>query len=300
MSFVFAVGLLAFVSALTCALPGAFLVLRHQSMLVEAMSHTVLPGIVIGVLISGSTYSPIMIFTATAMGILVVIGAHAIQHTGLVAGDANQGLVFPVLFAIGVIIMSTTLKKVHISEDTVLNGDINLMALETERIIMNGLDLGPRMMWILLAVLLVGIILMFAAYPVLKISTFDPVLAESMGLPVRVVDYALMIWTSLTVVVAFNTVGAILVVALMIVPPATALLVARSLPQLIAITMTLAGATAVIGFYIAFTFDLGTASTMATFNGLVFLAFFLVLKRKRLPVMDTPHHEPKGIAVHAH
>lgn len=300
MDFVTSVALLAIVSAITCALPGTFLVLRHQSMLVEAMSHTVLPGIVIGVIISGSTYSPIMIFTATAMGILVVIGAHWLQHSGLVVGDANQGLVFPVLFAIGVLIMSTTLSEVHISEDTVLTGDINLMALETEHIIFAGLDIGPRMMWILLSVFVAGAIMMLVAYPVLKISTFDPVLAASMGLPIKVVDYVLMVWTSLTVVVAFNTVGAILVVALMIVPPATALLVAKTLPHMIAWSLGLAAVTAYLGFYIALIFDLGTASTMATFNGLVFLAFFIFLKRKRQPVIDAPHHEPKGIGVHAH
>lgn len=300
MDFVVAVALLAIVSAITCALPGTFLVLRHQSMLVEAMSHTVLPGIVIGVIISGSTYSPIMIVTATAMGILVVIGAHWIQKTGLVSGDANQGLVFPVLFAIGVLILSTTLSEVHISEDTVLTGDINLMALEPERIIFAGLDIGPRMMWLMLSVFVAGLILMLMAYPVLKISTFDPVLARSMGLPVRVVDYVLMMWTSLTVVVAFNTVGAILVVALMIVPPATALLVAKTLPNMIMVSLGLAAITAYIGFYIALVFDLGTASTMSAFNGLVFLAFFIFLKRKRQPLIEAPHHEPKGIGVHAH
>lgn len=300
MEFVTAVALLAVVSAITCALPGTFLVLRHQSMLVEAMSHTVLPGIVIGAIISGTTYSPIMIVTATAMGILVVLGAHWIQQTGIVAGDANQGLVFPVLFAIGVLILSTTLSSVHISEDTVLSGDINLMALEPERLIVGGVDIGPRMMWLLLGVFTTGSVLMTIAYPILKISTFDPILAASMGLPVKTVDYALMIWTSLTVVVAFNTVGAILVVALMIVPPATALLVAKTLPQMIAFSLGLSAITALIGFYIALVFDLGTASTMATFNGLVFLAFFIFLKRKRRPVIESPHHHAKGIAVHAH
>lgn len=300
MDFVVAVALLAIVSAITCALPGAFLVLRHQSMLVEAMSHTVLPGIVIGVIISGNTYSPLMIITATLMGILVVLGAHWIQKTGLVVGDANQGLIFPVLFAIGVLILSTTLAEVHISEDTVLAGDINLMALDSERLFVGGIDIGPRMMWLLLSVFITGSVLMALAYPVLKISTFDPVLAKSMGLPVRIVDFALMMWTSLTVVVAFGTVGAILVVALMIVPPATALLVSKTLPQMIAISIGLAAITAFIGFYIALLFDLGTASTMAAFNGLVFLAFFVFLKRKRQPVIDAPHHEPKGIGVHAH
>ena len=103
MSFVLAALLLAITTSVTCALPGTFLVLRRQSMLVDAMSHAVLPGIVLGALLSGSTYSPIMVVLAAGFGLIVVLGANYLQSTGLLPKDASQGVIFPLLFSGGVI-----------------------------------------------------------------------------------------------------------------------------------------------------------------------------------------------------
>lgn len=278
MSFLTAVALLAVITAVTCALPGTFLVLRHQSMLVDAMSHAVLPGIVIGALISGQTSSPIMIVIAAAMGMVVVLGAEKLRNTGLITGDANQGLIFPALFAIGVILLSTVLKSVHICQDTVLTGDINLMALEPERLISMGFDFGPRTMWALLGVFALNAAYIWWAYRPLKLATFDPLLARSMGFPVRAVEYGLMLLVSITVVVAFQTAGAILVVALMVVPPATALLLARSLPQMIVLNMLFAVGSALLGFWVALQFDLATSSMMAVVDGLVFVAVLVATR----------------------
>ncbi|MDO5729176.1 MAG: metal ABC transporter permease [Actinomycetaceae bacterium] len=278
MSFIAAVALLAVVTAITCALPGVFVVLRHQSMLVDAMSHAVLPGIVIGALISGTTHSPIMIVAAALMGLLVVIGAEKLRNTGLITGDANQGLIFPALFAIGVLLLSTVLKSVHICQDTVLTGDLNLMALEPERIIRGTLDFGPRTMWYLLAVFAINALYIALTYRVLKLAAFDPMLAKTMGFPVRAVEYGLMLLVSVTVVVAFETAGAILVIALMIVPPATALLLSRTLPQMIAFTLVIAAASALTGFYVALYFDLATSAMMAVVDGLIFLIVFVTTR----------------------
>ncbi|MCS4485069.1 metal ABC transporter permease [Gleimia sp. 6138-11-ORH1] len=279
MSFIFSVALLAVVTSLTCALPGTFLVLRHQAMLIDAMSHAVLPGIVIGALLSGSTHSPLMIVLASAMGMLVVIGAEKLRNTGLIAGDANQGLIFPVLLAIGIILLSTVLQSVHICEDTVLTGDINLMALEPEHIIAGSLDFGPRTMWIMLGVFALNCLYIGVTFRILKLATFDPLLARTMGFPVRLVEYGLMLLVSMTVVVAFDTAGAILVVALMVVPPATALLLARTLPQMIMLSLGIAVVTALVGFWIALEFDLATSAMMSVVDGLVFLVVFVATKQ---------------------
>lgn len=279
MSFIVSVALLAVVTALTCSLPGTFLVLRHQAMLIDAMSHAVLPGIVVGALLSGSTHSPLMIVFASAMGMLVVVGAEKLRNTGLIAGDANQGLIFPVLLAVGIILLSTVLQNVHICEDTVLTGDINLMALEPEHIIAGSLDFGPRTMWMMLGVFALNSLYIGVTFRVLKLATFDPLLARTMGFPVRLVEYGLMLLVSMTVVVAFDTAGAILVVALMVVPPATALLVARTLPQMILLSMGIAVGTALVGFWIALEFDLATSAMMAVVDGVVFLVVFVATKR---------------------
>lgn len=279
MSFIVSVALLAVVTALTCSLPGTFLVLRHQAMLIDAMSHAVLPGIVVGALLSGSTHSPLMVVFASAMGMLVVVGAEKLRNTGLIAGDANQGLIFPVLLAVGIILLSTVLQNVHICEDTVLTGDINLMALEPEHIIAGSLDFGPRTMWMMLGVFALNSLYIGVTFRVLKLATFDPLLARTMGFPVRLVEYGLMLLVSMTVVVAFDTAGAILVVALMVVPPATALLVARTLPQMILLSMGIAVGTALVGFWIALEFDLATSAMMAVVDGVVFLVVFVATKR---------------------
>lgn len=280
MPFLTAVALLAVVTSVTCALPGTFLVLRHQAMLVDAMSHAVLPGIVVGAILSGSTHSPLMVVVACLMGLVVVVGSDRLRATGLIAGDADQGLVFPVLFALGVILLSTTLSNVAISEDTVLTGDLNLRALAPEHVLVldGALDLGPATMWRLLGVLALTAAYLAVCFPVLKLATFDPTTARTLGLPVRVVDLGLMALVSLTVVVGFDTAGAVLVVALMVIPPSTAWLVARSLPQMIAVSLGVAAFAGLLGFWTAYVLDLATASTMAVVDALVLLAVLLVVR----------------------
>ncbi|MDO5287632.1 MAG: metal ABC transporter permease [Actinomycetia bacterium] len=274
-----ALSLLAVVTAITCSLPGTFLVVRHQSMLVEAMSHAVFPGIVIGALLSGSAHSPVMVVLATAMGMLIVVGAEKARESGLVTEDASQGIIFPVLFAVGIVLLSTRLSSVHLSEAAVLSGELNLLALPSERWVIGTLDLGPQAMWMLLVVLLVDALFIAAAYRVLVVSAFDPNLARTLGLPARLVNLVLMVLVSLTVVVAFSTVGAILVVALMIVPPATARLLTHRIGTMIATSLVISATTALAGLWLAYLGDLATAPMMAFTDGAVFL---LALLGKRL------------------
>lgn len=274
MSYTLSIILLSVTTAITCAFPGTFLVIKKQSMLVEAMSHAVLPGIVIGVLLTNKTHSPWMLLFASLMALLVVLAADKFAQTRLITSDAAQGIVFPVLFAIGIILLSTVLSSVVISEDTVLTGEINLMALKTEHLIMGGYDFGPKMMWYLLAVLALDCIYVVVCWQTLKLASFDPLLARSMGFPVDIVNLGLMILVALTVVVAFNTAGAILVVALMIVPPACAFLITHKLWQLIVVSQIIAAAAAIIGFVCSDVFNLATAPLIAFMNGCIFLCIF--------------------------
>ena len=196
------------------------------------MSHAVLPGIAIGALLSGSLNSPLLVVIATLMGLVVVIGAGCLARTGLVTGDASQGLIFPVLFSIGVILLSTVLTEVHIDESTILAGNINLQALSVNHIVFGTIDIGPITMWKEIVVCAITAIVLFAMRRVLAVATFDPQLARTMGLPVRLTNGILMCLIALTVVVCFDAVGSILVVALMIAPPATALLMAKTLRRM--------------------------------------------------------------------
>lgn len=271
MSLFLSVLLLSIATAMTCALPGTFLVLKRQSMLVDAMSHAVLPGIVIGAIVSGSTHSILMTVFATLMGLVVIVGAEFLGRTGLISGDANQGLIFPLLFAIGVLLLSTVLSNVHICEDTVLTGDLNLNALREQHLLYGGYSFGPAAMWRLAIVFVVNTLFITIAYRTLKTSTFDPNYARTIGLPVQLVDWALMTLVSLTIVVAFDTAGAILVVALMIVPAASAHLLTHQLKTLILLTQAIAIFDAILGFYAAYHFDLPTSAMMAVVEGTTFL-----------------------------
>ena len=152
--FVLWVMILAIVTAATCALPGIWLVLRKQSMLTDAISHAVLPGIVIAAVATGTIQSPWSIVGAAVMGTVVVLGAELLESTGLVSGDGPQGLVFPALFSIGVLLLSTRFNGIQISESAVLVGDLNLAAFLPLKA--GDLLLGPQYLWVLTGVLLLN------------------------------------------------------------------------------------------------------------------------------------------------
>jgi manganese/zinc/iron transport system permease protein len=271
-SFVAGVVALALVTALACALPGVFLLLRRDAMTVEAVSHAVLPGIVVGLLVAGSLDSPILILAAALTGLLVVLGAEYLQGTGLLEGDAPLGLVFPALFSIGIILVSLRFSNVHLDEHVVLVGDLNLAAFIHLEIV--GASFGPRYLYVMLAVLLLNVAFIARFYKELKITTFDPTLAELLGFRVRRLHYAFMFLVSVTITAAFYAAGSILTVALMIVPAATAHLVTKRLSHMLAWTVAIAAVGALAGFGVAYALDAATSGAMALMLGLVFCAVF--------------------------
>ncbi|OKL54159.1 zinc ABC transporter permease [Bowdeniella nasicola] len=279
MSFAIAVFLLARVTAVTSALPGTFLVLRRQSMLVDAMSHAALPGIVLAALVLGSINSPWLIVGAGAAAMLVVFGAQWLRSTGLITGDADQALVFPALFSVGIILISTRFAQVHLHEDAVLVGDLNFAAFHP--LILFGRDFGPQYMWLMLGVLALNALFLAIFYRPLTLSTFDEAYARSRGIATGALNYALMALVAINVVAAFNAAGAVLLVALMIVPPATALLIARTVPQLIAYALGFATLAAGVGFWLAYATDAATSATMAAVEGVMFLLVWGVVAARK-------------------
>lgn len=295
MNLIVALGLLAVTTSCACALPGVFLVVRRQSMLVDAMSHAVFPGIVLGALVSGTTRSPWMVVIAVVSGLVVVLAAEKFRASGLVTADASQGLVFPVLFAIGIAIVSTELSSVHLSESTVLAGDMNLMALSTERWVTHGFDMGPQMAWWALGVFVVNAAFVAVTYRILHTSSFDPHLARTMGMPAGLVSALLMVLIAITIVVAFSAVGTVLVIALMIVPAATARLLTNRLAVLVWTTLAIAVVTPLIGLAVASSADLATAPMMACIDGMVFLLVWAARLAARRISLRRPHRDLQGV-----
>lgn len=272
--------LVAVVVAVACALPGTFLVLRRMALMSDAISHTVLLGIVLAFLVTRDLGSPLLMVAAAATGVLTVTLVEALRRTRLVARDASIGLVFPALFSIAVILVSRYAGSVHLDTDAVLLGEIAFAPFR--RFEVGGRDLGPRTLWVMGGILLLNASVIALFFKELKLSTFDPALATALGFSPALLHYAFMSLVSVTAVGAFDAVGSVLVVALMIVPAATAYLLTDRLISLLALSALIAAVAALGGFWAAWLADASIAGAMATAAGVLFLLAFAFAPRRGL------------------
>ena len=271
---------IAAVTAAACALPGVFLVLRRMALMSDAISHAILLGIVIGFFITENIASPLLVAAAALTGVLTVSLVEVINRTHLVREDAAIGLVFPALFSIGVILISRFAGSVHLDVDAVLLGELAFAPFN--RLVVNGVDLGPRILWLMSAILLLNAAFIAAFYKELKLTTFDAALAGALGFAPGVVHYAFMTLVSVTAVGAFDAVGSILVVALMIAPPAAAYLLTDRLPRMIGLSVAIGVASSLSGYWMSYLFDVSIAGSMATMTGVAFGLVFLLAPERGL------------------
>ena len=274
MSFLVGTSLLAVVTALACALPGAFVVLRRNSMLVEGIAHAILPGIVVGYAFTLDLNSPWLIVGAALAGLLVVLSNEWLIRTGLLVGDAPQGLVFPALFAAGVILITLDFNHVHLHTEVILVGDLNLAAFR--QLTLGGVSIGPQYLYVMLAILFVNVAFIVIFYPKLKVTTFDDQFASVLGMRTGLLNTAFMFLGSVTLVAAFHAAGAILVISLLVVPAATAHLISKRLSVMLVMTAFFAVTGAVGGFWIAYVLDAATSASMAVFYGFLFVAVVFI------------------------
>ncbi|MEW7280047.1 metal ABC transporter permease [Aquimarina sp. 2201CG1-2-11] len=272
--------LIASMVAIACAIPGTFLVLRKMALITDAISHSILPGIVIGFFITHDISSPLLIILAAASGVLTVVLVEFIQKTGLVKEDTAIGLVFPALFSIGIIMISRNANDVHLDVDAVLLGELAFAPFD--RLIISGMDLGPKSLWIIGTITILTLSLLFAFFKELKVSTFDAGLASALGLSPVVMHYGLMAISSITTVGAFDAVGAILVIALMIAPAATAYLLTSDLKKMLLLSVLFGVSSAIIGYWVAHALDTSISGSMTTVLGIIFLLVYLFAPRKGL------------------
>jgi manganese/zinc/iron transport system permease protein len=272
--------LIAALVAVACAIPGVFLVLRKMALISDAISHSILPGIVLGFFITHDLNSPLLIFLAAITGVITVVLVEAIQKTGLVKEDTAIGLVFPALFSIGVILIAKNANDVHLDVDAVLLGELAFAPFD--RLLMGGMDVGPKSLWIMGSILFITIALLLLFYKELKVSTFDVGLSSALGISPVVMHYGLMSVSSITVVGAFDAVGAILVVALMIAPAATAYLLTSDLKKMLVLSIVFGVFSAIAGYWMANLLDASISGSMSTMLGIVFLIVYLFAPRKGL------------------
>jgi len=270
--------IIASLVAVACAIPGTFLVLRKMAMISDAISHSILPGIVVGFFITQDLNSPLLILLAALTGIITVVLVEYIQKTGLVKEDTAIGLVFPALFSIGVILIAKNANDVHLDVDAVLLGELAFAPFD--RFLIGGIDVGPKSLWVVGTILLITISLLFLFFKELKVSTFDKGLAASLGFSPAIIHYGLMSVSSITTVGAFDAVGAILVVALMIAPAAAAYLLTTDLKKMLALAISFGIFSAIMGYWVAHWLDASISGSITTVLGLVFLLVYLFAPSK--------------------
>ena len=229
-------------AAMACALPGCFLLLRRQSLMGDAISHTSLLGIVAAFFVSHWLVETKIISPATELSVrhmamclgAVLVGVlsawltESLQKLGNVESSAALGVVFTSLFALGLLLIRAVADDVHIDPDCVLYGAIEMAPLETI-----GKSGVPRAVVVNGVVLVINLLLTILLFKELRLSAFDPALATTQGIPANVMHYGLMGVTAMTLVAAFESVGSILVIAMLIIPPATAYLLTDRLPRMI-------------------------------------------------------------------
>jgi len=265
--------------AASCGFLGCFLILRRMAMLGDAISHAILPGIVLAFLFSGSRDILPMLVGAAVLGLVTVFIVQMLQQSG-VKSDAAIGVTFTALFSVGVVLVSLYTQQVDLDLDCVLYGEIAYVPWDTWQL--DGVDMGPRAMWGVGGVFLLSLLIIGLFFKQFKLCSFDPALAAAIGIPVVLFHYLLMTLVSLTTVAAFESVGAILVVAMLVVPSATAYLLTDRLHAMLFISMGVGVLSAVCGYFLASWLDSSIAGAMTTVAGLLFFLALLFSPRHGL------------------
>jgi manganese/zinc/iron transport system permease protein len=266
----FWIALMGFFVASACGLVGNYLILRRMALIGDAISHSVLPGIAIAFLVSGSRGSGMMFAGALAAGIVTTLIIEGIHRNSRIKQDSAIGIAFTSLFALGVILISVFAGQVDLDQECVLYGEIGWVPLEsTVRIA--AMDLGPQSLVRMGLVLVATILLIIFFYKELLVSSFDPALASSLGINATVVHYALMCWLSVVVVSAFESVGAILVIAMLILPGATATLLSHRLTTMMLLTVLHCAISSVGGVHLGYWLNCSMAAAIVVIGTALFI-----------------------------
>jgi manganese/zinc/iron transport system permease protein len=269
------VALMGFFVASSCGLIGNYLILRRMSLVGDAISHSILPGIAIAFLLANSRSTTAMFIGALIAGVLTTVIIELIHKKSRVKQDAAIGIAFTTLFAIGVILISLYADKVDLDQECVLYGEIAFVSLQPLTEVF-GVTLGPEPVVRMGFVTVMTAVLIIAFYKELLVSSFDPGLAASLGINAGVMHYALMSMLSVVVVSAFESVGAILVIAMLILPGATATLISQRLPAVLLLSVLHAALSSLVGVHLGLWLQCSVAAAMVVAGTVFFvLAWFL-------------------------
>lgn len=260
--------LMAFLVTATCGLVGNYLILRRMALVGDAISHSVLPGIVVAFLLTGTMSVPAMMTGALAAGLLTTALIEFIHSKSRIKADAAIGITFCTLFAFGVVLINVFASSVHLDADCVLYGELSYLHKPANAI-------APRPVIIMGGVGLAVVLLILTFYKELLVSSFDGMLAASLEFRPRWIHLALMSVLSIVIVAAFESVGAILVIAMLILPGATAQLLSTRLPICLLLSVLHAALSAIIGMHLAVWLDCSMAGAVVVAGAGCFVCAWL-------------------------
>lgn len=266
--------------AYACTLLGVFLTLRGTALMSDAISHAILPGIVGMFLYTHAMHSPLLLIAATCSGMLTVVLTELLISSKSLKEDAAIGLVFPLFFSVGIIAICLYARTVHLDIDMVIMGEIIFAPFDTWTFM--GYSMGPCALWSMSIILLLNSLFVALCYKELQISTFDPACAQALGFSPASVHYILMSLTGITCVGAFDIVGSIVVVALIVGPAATAYLLTKKLNRMLYISLATATLAVLLGYACAYYCDVSIAGSIAAANGFLFALALLCAPDKGL------------------
>ena len=274
-----AIALTAIFTAISCAVLGAFLVLRKMTMVGDAISHAVLPGIAIAYLLSQSRASLPMFLGAALVGVFATVVIEILSKKWKVQSDASIGMTFTTLFALGVVLITFWSDKVDLDQECVLYGEIAFVPFNTWSLA--GQSMGPIALWSSGILLLIVLIYTFAGYKGLLMSSFNEDYAAVLGIGVVAWNLSLMSMVSIATVISFESVGAILVVALLVAPAATAYLISQKLKPMILLAALFGLSGSLLGYLISARFDTSIAGGIATMLGVQFALILAITQFTR-------------------
>lgn len=265
--------LIALLVACATVVPGMFLVLRKTALVSDAVSHAVLLGIALMFLLIGELNSGWLLFGAVGSGLLAVAMIEFLMSQRFIRSEAAMGIIFPLFFSVGVMVISKYAHHVHLDTDMVMLGELSFAPLT--RFYFGGVDVGPSVVWKLGILLIFQIMVIVLLYKELVLSSWDREYARLIGMRPRLLYFLVVLLTSITAVLSFESVGSIVVVALMITPAATALLVARTMRMYFLLSVLSALFSAVVGIFIGWSLNVSLAGSIAAVAGIVFIGVWL-------------------------
>jgi manganese/iron transport system permease protein len=250
-----------------CAIVGTFIVLRGMAFFGDALSHTILPGIAVGYLVSGGAREPLF-WWALATAVISALGIGAISRWSRIREDTAIGIIFAGMFALGIALISTV-RSYTVDLAHFLFGDV--LGVSTNDLLLTAV-FG-----------LVILLLVVAFYKEFVVISFDPLLAATLRLPNRLLEYLLLVLIAVTIVVSLQTVGVALMVAMLVTPAATAYLLTRRLPVMMALAALIGSLSGVVGLYLSYYANIASgAAIVLVATGVFLVTFFIAPKRHGL------------------